>query len=165
MPMQLTHFYGRQVWPSRTEAVTGIVDSTRAGRARVRVDSAIACARCAAGKGCGAGMFQGDKTTHIDVAIPDGIAINSGDTVSLAIGTQQVLRAALIAYALPLGCVLLALGIAQFWLDELQDGHALLAALVGLVSGLAIGRRLLRGERACRRFRPILVGAGGNGRE
>ena len=52
-----------------TGRVVSLVDKRSGARAVVEVDAASACPRCAAGKGCGAGLLQPGDVVAIDDAI------------------------------------------------------------------------------------------------
>lgn len=147
---------------NRSAAATlpmGVVISiaTDAGerRALVEVDAAQVCARCAAGRGCGAGVVAGSRSRRVEAAIPDGTSIAPGDTVGLEIAPHSVLSAALIVYGWPM---LGAASAAAFaYLGGFDDGPAAIAALSGLVIGALLGRRRLGRQRCLERFTPVIV--------
>lgn len=112
-------------------------------RATVSVDRAAICARCAAGRGCGAGLFGVRRQPAvIEVRLAAGVVVEAGDCVRLEFASARLLHAAWLAYGLPLasmiGAVLLAARIAPA--NELA---AVLFAACGLVAGAVYGRRLL----------------------
>ena len=77
---------------------------TGAVRALVVVDPSAACPRCAAGKGCGAGILAtGRGVRRVEVAVPDGMELTVGDRVALSLLPENLLTAATIAYGIPLG--------------------------------------------------------------
>lgn len=113
----------------------------------MRLDEQLACARCAEGRGCGAGLFgAGRKRSVFEVPVAPDRALAVGDRVALAAGPGVLLRAAVLAYALPLagaaGATLLA------GLFAAGDRVAVLAALAGLVAATAVARRL-QSRRSC----------------
>jgi sigma-E factor negative regulatory protein RseC len=124
--------------------------------ASVEVDTASFCARCAQGKGCGAGMLWGDSgQRHINVAAPRRLALQVGDRVALELAPQSVLHAAGIVYGIPL--VTAALAAALAWVAGLADGLAALAGLVGVLAGIVIARWRLQRRRCLRRFTPVVT--------
>ena len=103
---------------------------------------ASACARCAAGKGCGAGLSL-TRNRRVEARVPPGAEIHAGDTVELTLAPNNVLRAAGIVYGLPLAAA--ASGAALAYLVGYGDPAAALAAVAGLAVGLVLAKRRLRG--------------------
>lgn len=125
-------------------------------RARVIVDPAAICPRCAAGKGCGAGLFgSSGKGRELDVTLAAGLVVAEGDTVSLDLEPRNVLAAAGIVYGWPLAGAAIGAGIA--FVGVLGDLAAALLALSGLLAGLAVARWRLAGEQCLERFTPRVV--------
>ena len=126
--------------------IRSLKDSDGDLRAVVEVDVSQACPRCAAGKGCGAGLFTGNaRKRSVEVIVGEHLSLAEGDSVEISLGSEDLLKAALIVYGLPLSGAIIAAGLA--YLLELGDSTAAIAAVVGLVSGLLVGRwRLSRGE-------------------
>ncbi len=132
--------------------------------ATVEVDSPIACPRCAAGKGCGAGIFQATQQPRkIEVRIPPGMKIRRGETIELTIGPKFLLRAAMLAYGLPLAGLVLFPGLAWLATGSVADGAGIALALAGLAAGLVLGRQILRRETVCEQFVPAIGSACGDG--
>ena len=132
-----------------------LVDGPDGMRAVVNVDAAAACPRCAAGKGCGAGLFAGgaDKR-RVEASIPPGVELAANDVVEITLAPENLLRAALIVYGLPmLGA---ALGAALAYAFTLGDAAAATAAVAGLAAGLLLGRWRLSQASCLRRFLPIV---------
>lgn len=139
------------------EKVTGKIVALHGRTATVLVKSASVCHRCAAGKGCGAGIFQSaDKTRYMQIEIPDGMSFRQGDNVDLQIGVRHLLRAALLAYGLPLITMMITLLLLQIAGLGTRDLIGIVAAGAGLLGGLAIGRAFLRRESICDQFVPII---------
>lgn len=139
------------------ESATGRISAVRGANATVEVLSPLACRRCAAGKGCGAGIFQdATRTREIQIQIPLHMTVSVGDDIELAIASRHLLRAAVLAYALPLAAMLGSLGV--FWVlsENASDGQAVVVAIFGLVSGLLLSRRLLKRESICEQFVPVI---------
>ncbi len=132
-----------------------LVDSTNGARAVVIVDVASACPRCAAGKGCGAGLFASSGSNRqIEATIRPGLDIAEEDIVEIGLAPDNLLQAAIIVYGLPMLGAVVAAAIA--YTLALGDAAAAVAALLGLASGLAIGRWRLRQTACLQRFVPTV---------
>ena len=141
----------------RISALNGVV-------ATVEVDSPVACQRCADGKGCGAGIFQtAEQPRRIDVRIPPGMTVRRGDTIELTIGPKFLLRAAMLAYGLPLAGVVLFPGLAWLATGSIADNMGIVLAVAGLAFGLILGRRILQRESVCEQFVPAIGKSPGDG--
>jgi sigma-E factor negative regulatory protein RseC len=129
-----------------TGTIQSLIVSNGNVRAVVEVDVSKACPRCAAGKGCGAGLFTGSsRIRRVEAIVGEHLSLAEGDSVELRLASDNLLKAALIVYGMPLFGAITAAGLA--YLLQLGDSVAALAALTGLVIGLLIGRWLLsRGE-------------------
>lgn len=138
------------------ESATGTVSAVDGALARIIVDAPIACQRCAAGRGCGAGLLlQGSPEARVlEMRLPPGARVAVGDEIRLSIAPVFLLQAAFLAYAVPLIAVLLALAAGLLLTDSLGDGAALLLALSGLAAGLVFSRRLLQNRALCEQFVP-----------
>ncbi|MGI9223748.1 MAG: SoxR reducing system RseC family protein [Woeseiaceae bacterium] len=120
----------------------------------VEIAAAFSCARCAAGKGCGAGLFDsGRQSRRISANIAAGIDVNEGDEVSIELAPRHVLNAALIVYGTPLGGGLV--GAILAYALGLGDLYAAIAALAGITAGIAIARR--RAAHDLCQFTPTIV--------
>ena len=74
---------------------------TEAVRAFVDVDRSVACPRCAAGKGCGAGILDvTSRTRRVEASVPEGMVLAVGDRVAVSLLPENLLAAASIAYGL-----------------------------------------------------------------
>jgi sigma-E factor negative regulatory protein RseC len=78
--------------------------------------------------------------------------LRAGEQVRISLAEGQLLLLAALFYALPLASLLLATLLA-FWLGA-GEGAVILAALAGLLSGIALTRQLLRTGRLGRRLSP-----------
>ncbi|MDH4106693.1 MAG: SoxR reducing system RseC family protein [Gammaproteobacteria bacterium] len=135
----------------------GTIVSISADLAVVSVDGMPACARCAEGRGCGAGLFgQGRAARLVDARIPDGLGVAVGDPVRLSVPPSELLAASLLAYGAPLAGLVLGALASVAVPQSAGDSAAILLALLGLVSGFAIGRWRLRRVACPRRFRPVV---------
>jgi len=136
-----------------TGTIQTVVADNDGLRAVVSVDVASACPRCAAGKGCGAGLFTGNGRTHTVEAVADPhMALNAGDSVELRLAPDNVLAASLIVYGMPLLGAIVAAGAA--YLMQFGDSAAALAAISGVVVGLAFSRWKLNRDGCIDKFIP-----------
>ena len=124
-------------------------------RVIVEVDVREACPRCAAGRGCGAGIFTGrQKSRRVEALIAAGLDVNEGDTVRIKLEPSNILRAAAIVYGLPLSGAAVAAAIA--YLAGFGDAVAAALAIVGLFAGLYAGRRQLDRQACLAQFTPTV---------
>ena len=132
-----------------------LVDSIDGARAVVVVDVTSACPRCAAGKGCGAGLFAGGGADRqVEATIPPGMDIAVQDVVEISLAPDNLLRAAIIVYGLPMiGAVI---GAVIAYALSFGDVVAALAALTGLGSGLVLSRWRLQQTDCLQRFVPSI---------
>jgi len=139
------------------ESVAGKISAVDDQRVTVEVQSAIACQRCAAGKGCGAGILQStNEVRHVRIELPAGMSAGIGDSVELSIEPKYLLRAALLAYGLPLLTMLLVLLAIQALPVSINEAMSVGLALIGLGAGVIAGRSLLRKDSVCDQFMPII---------
>jgi len=142
------------------ESAVGRISALDRGVATVTVESPIACKRCAAGKGCGAGIFQdGNRAREVRVVVPAELQARVGDAIELTIGPKYLLRAAMLAYGLPLICLVSFPALAWLLGGNPGDGPGIILALAGLLAGLSIGRRILKRESVCEQFIPAVRGS------
>jgi len=124
--------------------------------ALVEVDRAPACARCAAGRGCGAGALAGaDRPRRLEMRIAGGLEVNAGDAVDVGIGPGELLGAAATVYGLPLSGA--ALGAVLAWIGNGGDAAAAAGAIAGGVAGLLLARWRLRTSRCIAALTPTIV--------
>jgi sigma-E factor negative regulatory protein RseC len=134
-----------------------LLPDTRPPRAVVEVLATVQCPRCAAGKGCGAGLLGGsDGPRRVDALLPRELELRDGDAVWLDLEAQDLLRAALVAYGAPLAGMLVVAGGAYF--AALSDLQAILATLLGGFIGAVMGRRYLSRRGCLRRMTPRVTG-------
>lgn len=133
-----------------------IIRDSRGTRAIVDVQAEAVCARCAAGRGCGAGIFSARRgTRRLDVAVDERQKLAAGDAVSIELMPGNVLVAALVVYGLPLAGAAVA-AVLAYGLD-LGDAGAALMAFGGLFAGALAGRRRLQSVGCLARFTPTLT--------
>jgi sigma-E factor negative regulatory protein RseC len=123
--------------------------------ATVAVEAA-ACARCAAGRGCGAGLLQRGRTRLIQVRVADGLYLEPGDCVRLELEPLHLLRAAWLAYGLPLLAMVLSVAAATAMADQTSDLGVVAFGAVGLAAGLIAGRRILRRDGCLQHLTPVV---------
>lgn len=143
--------------------VLSLHDETVPARALVEVRTPPGCPRCAAGKGCGAGILGRDgRPQRIDAVIARGVDVREGDDVRVELAPRNALEAALVVYGLPLAGAVAGAAVAYGF--GAGDAWGVLSAGLGVAVGLVAGRRRLRRETCLRRFTPVvtarLAGAG-----
>lgn len=132
--------------PAVTGRVAALVEDAGTLEADIAVATKLACARCRAGRGCGAGLpGVGGGERVLRVAVPRGVELTAGDPVTLRISGPALLAAAAIAYGLPLAGLLLGALLGHLLVPG--DAGAVLAALAGLLAGAGFARR--RAARFC----------------
>ena len=137
-----------------TGRVVSLVDRPDGARAIVAV-TAAACPRCAAGKGCGAGLFAaGTGEREVEAQIPSDLQVAVDDIVELALAPDNILQAAKIVYGLPMTGAIA--GAALAWGTGLGDAAAAACALLGLAGGVIVGRRRLRDKDCLNAFTPAI---------
>jgi sigma-E factor negative regulatory protein RseC len=140
------------------DAPVGRIVSVANGRATVSVDAAKACARCAAGKGCGAGLLTGaSRSRLLEAKVASGIALQPGDEVRLNLAPSHLLRAAIFAYGLPLAGVIIALGAGWFMNRAINDRVAAAIGAGGMVAGAFLGRHLLNQDGCLKNLVPTVT--------
>lgn len=135
----------------------GRIVSIADGQATVSVDAAAICARCAAGKGCGAGLLTGgNRTRMIEVQLSPGLGLKAGDEVRMTLAPSHLLRAAVLAYGLPLAGIVIALGAAWYLNQSLDDHFAIALAIGGLLIGGLFGRHFLNKDACLKNLVPSI---------
>jgi len=147
--------------PSSTvEAPEGIVVGLRPGWATVRVDQRFVCPRCAAGRGCGAGIFGRGGSGLVEVSLPPEVSLTLGQSVSLSLEPGRLLHAAWLVYGIPLLALFSAALVAGYAMPGgTSDAVALAMAAAGLLCGGWWARRRLRRVGCAGRFVPYLAGS------
>ncbi len=122
----------------------------------VEVSSDLNCKRCAAGKGCGAGLLGSRPSERrVEAVVADHLEVRNGDRVSIVLEPANVLRAAIIIYAYPLIAAMLAAVSAHA--IGLSDIAAAIATLIGLGAGIYLAKLRLRSAGCLREFTPMVV--------
>jgi len=123
----------------------------------VEVVTTVTCPRCASGRGCGAGLTGGNGVPRrVDAVLPAHLEVGDGDDVWLEFPSQNLLRAALIVYGLPLAGMLVVAG--GTYLAGSSDLQAVAATLLAGLGGVATGRAYLQRRGCLRRFMPRVTG-------
>ena len=135
------------------------VISISGSQARVEVADRSACPRCAAGKGCGAGIFGPNRESiSLTVDIAEGVDIVAGDQVTLSLAPADLVHAAFFAYGAPLLGVLSAAGLAYLLVDPLSDFVAAVFSISGLLAGGIAGRVFAKRDDCVNRLSPSISG-------
>lgn len=138
-------------------SITGQIVSLEDGFARVDVPSSALCSRCAAGRGCGAGLFgSGSAQQFVDVSLPAVNHFRVGDKVTIGIESSSLLQASWLAYGFPLAGALLFIGLGLITTRPLGDWSAAGLALSGMAAGWLLSRAKLGKPQCARKFRPVL---------
>ncbi len=141
------------------DSLVGKIVSIGPGSATVTVERTAACPRCAAGKGCGAGLLGGTRTSALlEVPLSAACSLREGDEVRLTLEPSHLLRATLLVYGLPLAGIVLMLIAGWFISKPLTDAEAVAYAIAGLAAGLIAGRRQLNRHECLQRFVPTIEG-------
>lgn len=136
--------------------IVSVHSGSSGDRAVVEVDAIVDCARCAEGKGCGAGVFgQSKRGKVLEAIVSPQLTVRAGDLVDVALEPSSLLRAASLVYGLPL---LLSVAFAGTgWWFGVSDAGAVALALLGLIIGILNARRKLRTDSCLRDFTPTVV--------
>jgi sigma-E factor negative regulatory protein RseC len=122
-------------------------------RAVVVVAEMPVCPRCAAGKGCGAGLFASARgPQEIEALIAPGLQPGIDEEVELQMSPDNLLLASFLVYGLPLIGAIAGAAIAYGL--SLDDPTAALLAICGLGSGLLISRWRVKASACMQRFTP-----------
>ena len=136
--------------------IVALIRDADGTRAIVDVDAAAVCARCASGRGCGAGILAGGASSRrLELPVDKDLELAEGDVVGIELAPRNVLRAALIVYGPPLAGAVCGAALAH--LAALGDGAAAVMAIGGLSAGLVISRHRLRGDSCLARFTPTVT--------
>lgn len=136
--------------------IISLQHSEHAPCALVEVDATVQCARCAAGKGCGAALLGGTTgSRRVEALIGAGLTVSEGDEVRIALEPRNLLQASLIVYGAPLVAAIAAAALA--YLADLGDLDAAMAAIGGIAIGLLFARFRLRRANCLRQFTPTVI--------
>jgi len=122
------------------------VRDVRDGRAWLACEAtAAACSACSGGRGCALRWLARGETTLLEVPVDSaqGQRLVPGAGVAVEVNGGELLRAALLAYLVPLAGLLTG-AVAAAALAPTRQGAAVLASVAGLVAGWALSRVWLR---------------------
>jgi len=140
--------------------IISIARDAHGAHAIVDVDAGVICPRCAAGKGCGAGIFGATgRARRVEAIFSSDSQFSVGDTVNLTLGSRNLLQASIIVYGWPLFGAASAAAMAQ--LAGFADTGAVVAALLGLASGAVLARLRLANKACLTQFVPVVSGRAG----
>ncbi|HTN33999.1 MAG TPA: SoxR reducing system RseC family protein [Marinobacter sp.] len=134
---------------------SGKVVALKGDYAWVQTIRNTACQSCSVRQGCGQRVLAaatGGRASQVLVA--NTVRADVGDEVTIGIDEQALLGASLLVYALPLALLVIA-SIVGHQLSGGQDPAAIAGALIGLLSGFLLSRKLQSGSG--RRFEPRLL--------
>jgi sigma-E factor negative regulatory protein RseC len=127
--------------------VSGVVSRVESGYAWVDVTVAQGCGRCHEPGGCGGvNIARPLAAASQTVRVRDEIGVRPGESVGLVVDDGTPLRAALLAYALPVVGVLL--GAAAGTAVAPEGGSVDLTAGIGALAGGVVAFLLARGRSA-----------------
>ena len=134
----------------------GKVVSVSAHSVLLKVDSRFNCARCAAGKGCGAGVAATSPGARpLEARLSPGLQVAAGQDVRIELAPRNLLMAAIVVYGAPLaGAVAGAL---LAWTSSAGDLVAAGFTAAGLAAGILASRFWLGRENCLRQFTPTVV--------
>lgn len=136
--------------------VLSLHHDTEPASALVEVAAPLRCARCAAGRGCGAGLGGGAaRARRVRALLAPGLQLREGDEVEIELASDDILRASLIVYGLPLAGA--GLGAGAVYLAGGGDLAAAAAALAGVGAGALAARVRLRRAGCLQRFSPVVT--------
>lgn len=136
--------------------VSCLIESVDGRRAVVSAEGA-ACPRCAAGKGCGAGLFVDSGNKSFEVQLPENGRFQAGDSLTLSLAPRRLLHAAILVYGYPLAGAILLPTAGLLFVRPVPDALAVCMALVGLTIGFMAGRRQLKRRGCARQFVPRVI--------
>lgn len=129
------------------------------GTATVAVERKAACPRCAAGKGCGAGLLSGStRPALLEVSLSRQQSYREGDEVRLTLEPSHLMHASMLVYGLPLAGTVVMLLVGWSIMRPLTDPEAIIFAVVGLAAGMLSGRWLLNRRDCLKQFVPRIAG-------
>jgi sigma-E factor negative regulatory protein RseC len=139
---------------------TGQVVEVEGEFAWVETQRQSTCGSCAANKGCGTAVLSkvlGQKRNRVRALNRAGA--HSGDTVTVGIQEDALVRGSLAMYAVPL-LALLGGGLVGQYLQQSYgsgEGLVILAGLIGLFGGLLWLRGFSRRAQSNPRYQPVVL--------
>ncbi|BAU57895.1 sigma factor RpoE regulatory protein RseC [Halorhodospira halochloris] len=118
-----------------------VVAEVHGGQARIEADRPAACGACSARMACGVSVLERTRGNP-GLWVENTAGAEVGETVTLEIGSGDLLTGAMLVYLLPLAFMVaaalgadLAFGLPS-WLTAISAG-------IGLIAGFAVARLLL----------------------
>jgi sigma-E factor negative regulatory protein RseC len=128
------------------------------GMATVTVSRSVVCARCAAGKGCGAGLLNGNpEPARLQLPVPGAMRLRTGDQVYLELSADGLLKASFLVYGLPLVGIVTALFAGWLIAGPLNDASTIGLSLAGMLAGLVVARTHIGRDRCLEQFVPKIT--------
>lgn len=135
---------------------TAVVVAQEPGIAWVETRRRNACGACNQSAGCGSALLSRLFAPGANrLALEDGLGVAIGEWVVIGIPDGLLVRAALIAYLLPLLTLVMGAVLADWW--QLAEIEVALASIAGLGAGIWLTGHLTGGARGRQRYRPILL--------
>lgn len=146
--------------PSSPEMITERARVLRVAgdTAWVQCESQAGCARCAAGEGCGGGLFARllrGRLQELPVALAGSDVVHAGDGVLIGLSTSAVQRASFLMYGLPLLALILGSLAGDFALGN--DAAALLGGVIAAAGAFAYARHRAVRDFGDGRLQPVLL--------
>ena len=125
----------------------------------VQTSRQSACDNCSVNKGCGSSVLSKlVGVRFMQMKLLNKVGAKIGDTVKIGLQEAGLLKSALLIYAWPLLCMPLFIGLANLMNDSsLNDGAAILTALMGLAFGVLTARILSARLAQDPAFYPIVL--------
>ena len=126
---------------------SAVIQSMDPGGVHLRVDTPVACERCARGTGCGGGLLKpwspsGPRILTYQIPqLPAGLKV--GDHVVLRMSERRMLTLALLFYLLPIAVFLFTALLVETT-TSLGEGYVVLSAIVALLACFPVVARLTR---------------------
>ena len=133
---------------------SGIITGGSNGHYRVSVQRQSSCSTCQTQSKCGVSALDGlRRQSQIELSLESDQDLKIGQTVQLGIAEGAVIKASLLAYALPVLLLLIVSGTAQSL--GLSTGLTLLYSAVSLIGGFFLARLL--GRRSLQNLQPRML--------
>lgn len=136
-----------------------IVVYVQGKEALVETRGGVGCGNCSPEKGCGS-----SKLTQLFCSKPRQFTVRNeanaivGDEVQITLPDGVLLRSSLLMYVVPLSLLLSGGMLGAYWAGAVanRDGYAILGALLGLVCGFALAKRMSNRQRVMAVAQPVV---------
>lgn len=120
-------------------------------QATIRILPASSCAKCAAGNGCGAGLFsQLLRAKKVDIKVPVNVGLSVGQRVWLCLDDQYINKQAWYWYGLPVLGFILGASLPRWVFITVENSTA---DILSLMAGLTV---MLFCWLVARRIQPVV---------